>query len=104
MVEIFLCITGKHIRKQDTKGKAKDYHRDTGMILSKGSVQKMKNCKSNNNAKIIDGLEETISYLRTRTSEISERCIQYQREAIALLKEQKRKIEILETERGHDWG
>ena len=38
--------------------------------------------------KIIKGLEETISYLRTRTSEVSERCIQYQREAIALLKEQ----------------
>ena len=48
----------------------------------------MKNCKSNNNAKIIKGLEETISYLRTWTSEVSERCIQYQREAIARLKEQ----------------
>ena len=48
----------------------------------------MKNCKSSNNAKIIKGLEETISYLRTWTSEVSERCIQYQREAIVLLKEQ----------------
>ena len=67
------------------------------MLLSKGSVQKMKNCKSNNNAKTIEGLEETISYLRTRTGEVSERCIQYQREAIAMLKEQQERIETLES-------
>ena len=41
-----------------------------------------------NNEKIIKGLEETISYLKTRTSEVSERCIQYQREAIEKLENQ----------------
>ena len=44
--------------------------------------------RTNNNKKIIKGLEETISYLRTRTSEVSERCIQYQREAITKLENQ----------------
>lgn len=41
-----------------------------------------------NNEKIIEGLKETISYLRTRTSEVSERCIQYQQEAISKLENQ----------------
>ena len=39
--------------------------------------------------KVIDGLNETISYLRLKTGGVVDRCIQHQYDALELLKEQK---------------
>lgn len=38
--------------------------------------------------KVIDGLNETISYLRLKTGGVVDRCIQHQYDALELLKEQ----------------
>ncbi len=46
----------------------------------------------NDNEKVIDGLCETISYLRLRSGDIPERCIKYQYDAIELLKGQEQKL------------
>ena len=46
--------------------------------------------------KVIDGIEETISYLRCHVGTLIERLIQHQNDTIDLLKEQEEQIEQLE--------
>ena len=53
--------------------------------------------------KVIDGLNETISYLRLKTGSVVDRCIQHQYDALELLKAHILTREEIEAWDGYTW-